>query len=54
MGQIINFPGKDFPQMTDLEKEQARVKILTGYLDKTDPNWRRKIAEMTDGLDPSS
>lgn len=48
MGNVINFPTPEdtpYPEMTELERAQAQLQILVAYLDKHDPDWRRKIAE---------
>ena len=37
------------PRLTMLEQEQARVQVLTAYLDKTDPDWRDKINDLIEG-----
>lgn len=51
MGRIITFPtpeDKPYPEMTELERAQAQLTILVAYLDKNDPDWRRKIARAVD------
>lgn len=46
---IIPFPaGRPYADLSDLEKERARVQILVSYLDQSDPGWRQKIKDLTE------